>query len=219
MPRELLDQELHTLLENLLAMGALADKAIDKASQALESQDKWLANEVVEGDSAINEARWGLENECYRLLATQQPMATDLRTVGAVLAIVSDLERIADHAKGTARIVLRMTDEPLREPADVIQQMFKICRKDLQLVLQAFVNRDEQLALFVRAADDQIDSLYRQAFNELLAVMMRDPRTVNEGTYLIWTAHKLERIHDRINNIARRTIFMVTGRMEEVEVR
>lgn len=219
MPRELLDQELRTLLSDLLSMSAAVDEAISRAGQALESQDKWLAQEVVEGDTAINEARWKLEEECYRLLATQAPMATDLRTVGAVLSIVSDIERIGDHAKGIARIVLRMTDQPRPGTAGPIRRMFEKCREDFYLVLQAFVNRDEEAARSIQAADDQVDTLYKQAFNELLSAMEEDPHSVNRATYLIWIAHKLERIHDRITNIGRRAIFLVTGQMEELEVR
>lgn len=213
MPRELLDQELYTLLGDLLAVGDMVDEAISKAWLALESQDKWLAQEVVEGDAAINEARWRLEGECYLLLATQQPMATDLRTVTAVLQIVSDIERIGDHAKGIARIILCMTDPPAPDTARLILQMFEKCRQDLLLVLQAFVKRDEEMARSIVAADDRIDALYRQSFSDLLLAMEEDRRNVNRATYLLWMAHKLERIHDRITNMGRRTILLVSGPM------
>ncbi len=216
MPRQLLDQELGTLFRDMLAMGALVDRAIFKAGEALVNRDMALAEEVVKDDTAVNEARWRLEEECYRLLATQQPMATDLRTVGSVLSTVTDIERIGDHAAGIARIVLRMTDRPALEAASLIPQMFQKCREDLRLALEAFYRRDERTARWVCAEDDQIDALYKRVFNELLLVMMRDPASIDQATYLVWVAHKLERIHDRVTNIGRRAVFMITGQMADL---
>lgn len=216
MQRELLDQQLQELFQGLLAMGALVEKAIGKSVQALGKHDTRLAQEVIDEDAAVNQARWRLEEDCLRLLATQQPMATDLRTVGAIFSILSDIERMGDHAEGTARIVLRIADQPLLKPLIDIPRMAAKCQENLRLVLEAFINHDEALARRICAEDEQVDALYKQVFSELLLIMMGDPRTIDRATYLIWVAHNLERIHDRITNIGERVVFMVTGRMEEL---
>lgn len=216
MTRELLDRQLHELFEGLVVMGSMVERAIEKSVQALAKRDTRLAQEVTEEDAAIDEARWRLEEECLRLLATQQPMATDLRTVGAVLSVIADIERMGDHAEGIARIVLRIADQPLLKPLIDIPRMSKKCQEDLRLVLQAFIDHDVELARRICADDDQVDSLYKQVFSELLLIMMGDPRTVDRATYLIWVAHNLERIHDRITNIGERVVFMVTGKMEQL---
>ncbi|MDP2727617.1 MAG: phosphate signaling complex protein PhoU [Dehalococcoidia bacterium] len=218
MTRELFNQQLHELFEDLLAMGGMVEKAIGKAIQALAKRDVRLAQEVIDEDAAIDEARWKLEEECLRILATQQPMATDLRTVGAIMSIVSDIERMGDHAEGIGRLVLRIADQPLLKPLIDIPRMAKKCQEDLLLVLQAFIDHDVELARRICAEDDEVDALYKQVFSELLIIMMGDPRTVDRATYLIWVAHNLERIHDRITNIGERVVFMVTGRVEQLNV-
>lgn len=218
MPREALDQQLHNLFNDVLAMGDMVDRAIEESMQALASRDGGKAQQVIEADTALDMARWAIEEECFRVLATQQPLATDLRTVAALLSVASDMERMGDHAKGIARVVMRMTDQPLLEPSSDISQMAKKCREDLRLVLQAFINRDEPRARFICAEDNSVDAVYKRVFTELLHLMVGDPRTVSRATYLIWAAHKLERIHDRITNIGERVVFIVTGRMEELNV-
>jgi phosphate transport system protein len=215
MPREALDQQLYELFEGLLAMGGMVEKA-EKSVQALARRDTKLAQAVIDEDAAIDQARWRLEEECLRLLATQQPIATDLRTVGAVLSIIADIERMGDHAEGIARIVLRIADQPLLKPLIDSPRMSKKGQEDLHGVLRAFIDRDVELARRICAADDEVDALYKQVFSELLLIMMGDPRTVDRATYLIWVAHKLERIHDRITNIGERVVFVVTGRLEEL---
>ena len=216
MTREILDRQLHELFEGLLAMGGMVEKAIEKSIQALARRDTRLAQEVTDEDAAIDEVRWKLEEECLRLLATQQPMATDLRTVGAVMSVISDIERMGDHAEGIGGIVLRIADQPLLKPLIDIPRMAEKCRQDLRLVLQAFIDHDVETARRICAEDDIVDALYKQVFSELLVIMMGDPRTVDRATYLIWVAHNLERIHDRITNIGERVVFMVTGKMEQL---
>lgn len=216
MTREVLDRQIHELFEGLVSMGSMVEKAIEKSIQALAKRDARLAQEVIEEDAAIDQARWRLEEECLRLLATQQPMATDLRTVGAVLSVIADIERMGDHAEGIARIVLRIADQPLLKPLMDIPRMSKKCQEDLRLVIHAFIDHDVEMARRICAEDDQVDALYKQVFSELLVIMMGDPSTVDRATYLIWVAHNLERIHDRITNIGERVVFMVTGKMEQL---
>jgi phosphate transport system protein len=213
-----LDEQLAGLFEDLLVMGSLVEKAIGKSVQALAQRDAALAQQVIDEDAQINRARWDLEERCLVLLATQQPMATDLRTVGAVLSMVADIERMGDHAEGIARLTLRIADQPLLKPLIDIPRMAKKCQENLGLVLQAFIDRDGELARRICQEDDEIDGLYKQVFSELLVIMMGDPRTVDRATYLIWVAHNLERIHDRITNIGERVIFMITGKVVELNV-
>lgn len=216
MTREILDRQLHELFEALQAMGVLVEKAIEKSIQALARRDTRLAEAVIEEDTAIDRVRWDLEEECLRLLATQQPMATDLRTVSAIMSIISDIERMGDHAEGIARLVLRIADQPLLKPLIDIPRMAKKCQEDLRLVIQAFIDHDVETARRICAEDDEVDALYKQVFSELLVIMMGDPGTVDRATYLIWVAHNLERIHDRITNIGERVVYLVTGKMEQL---
>lgn len=219
MPRVVLDVQLHKLLADLMAMGDTVEGVLERSIRALFERESRLANEVIEERRFIHEVHWALEEECYRLLATQQPMATDLRTVGAVLSVVSDVERIGEHAVGIARIVIRMADEARLEVPKDIRLMSGKCRENLRLVLRAFADRDEVQARRISDQDDDVDAMYRRAFAVLLRGMVDNPGTIDVATHLIWVAHKLERIHDRITNIGERAIFMVTGRMEELNVK
>lgn len=218
MTRETFDRQLKELFDDLVAMGTLVEKAIEKSFQALAKRDTELAQQVVDEDTSINRARWAIEDKCLVLIATQQPMASDLRTITAILSMAAEIERMGDHAAGNARITLRLADQPLLKPLIDIPRMARKCQENLRLVLQSFINHDVELARRICAEDDEIDALYKQVFSELLLIMMGDPRTVDRATYLIWVAHNLERIHDRITNIGERVIFMVTGKVEELNV-
>lgn len=218
MARESFHQALEGLKKDVLAMGELVDQAIDAAIQALKKRDIAWAQKIVEEDIVINRMRFGIEEKCLSLLATQQPMARDLRTIAAVLSIITDLERMADHAEGIARINIMMGDEPLLKPLIDIPRMAQKAREMLGESLQAFINRDIQKAKDLCEEDDEIDGLYNQVYRELLTFMLQDPKTITRATYLLWVAHNLERIGDRVTNICERTVFMVTGKLEEIKV-
>ena len=211
------DRELRGLQDNLLRMGSLVDSAISRSLQALADRNADLARQIVADDAQVNALRFQIEEECIKLIATQQPMARDLRTIVAAMNIITDLERMADHAAGTARIVLRMGDEPLLKPLIDIPRMTDECRDMLRLALDAYVRRDAELARAVAARDDIIDNLYNQIFRELLSFMIEDPRTTTRALYLLLAAHNLERIGDRVTNIAERVIFMTSGEMKELK--
>jgi phosphate transport system protein len=211
--RRPLDERFQALQTDLVRMGRSVDQAIDRSIQALRGHDRNLADQVIAGDAELNRMRYEVEEACLALIATQQPAAGDLRSILAIDSIAVELERMGDHAEGNAKIVLRMgEDSPVIELTQ-IPQMADLCRKMLKESLETFLARDPKAARKVGEQDDEIDRLYRTLFDELVAVMARDPSTVERGTYLLWIAHNLERIGDRITNISERVIFMTTGQI------
>jgi phosphate transport system protein len=218
MPREVFDEQLKELEQELLEMGALVDRAIDRSVQALADRDIDLSRQVIKDDDAINDVQHDIEERCLVLIATQQPLASDLRVIFAIANIATELERMADHAKGIGQIGVMMGPrEPLKPLID-IPRMAQKARWLLETELEAFVKRDVELARSLGDEDDEVDRLYDQVFRELLIFMMDDPRTITRATYLLWTAHNLERIADRAINIGERVVFLVTGKVEEHNV-
>jgi len=216
MPRETFDKELQSLLDDLLAMAGMVDEAIARSIQALADRDGALAQQIIDDDEKINQAQRAIDEQCLVLLATQQPMAGDLRVILSVYSIAAELERMADHAEGIAKITLRIGHEPLLKPLIDIPKMAEQARYLLKNQLQAFVKRDADLARALSEQDEIVDDLYNQVFQELLVFMTRDPGTIRRATYLLWVAHNLERIADRTTNIGERVVFLTTGKVEEL---
>ncbi len=216
--RSAIDRELLQIRDHLLRLSALVDAAIDRSVESLKNRDLALARQIIADDAPINELRFTIEEECMALIATQQPAAGDLRAIIAAMNIVNDMERMADHATGIAKTVTRMGDQPLLKPLVDIPKMAALTRNMLKRSLDAFLARDADAARAIAAQDDEIDHLYKAIFDELLGIMARDPETISRGTYLLWCAHNLERIGDRVTNIAERVIFMATGTMKELNV-
>jgi len=211
-------KRLREIQNEVLAIGSMVDKALDYSVEALKKRDLKLAQEVIDNDRRINQKRYEIEENCVGLIATQQPMAIDLRTIIAVLSIISELERIGDHAEGIAKIVLMIGDEPPLKPLIDIPRMVEKTREMLKRSLDAFVSHDAEAARRIASEDDEVDSLYDQVFRELLTFMAEDPKTITRATRLIWVAHNLERSADRVTNICERVVFTVTGKMEEIGV-
>ena len=209
-------QHLKEVEEGVLTMGTMVAKAVDRAIDALKKRDLTLAHHIIADDAEINKQRFGIEDKCIGLIATQQPMASDLRIIVAVLNIIIELERIGDYAEGIAKIVIMIGDEPPLKPLIDIPRMGEITIDMIHKSLQSFVTRDVELAMRVVSLDSVVDGLYDQVFRELLTFMMVDPKTTNRATRLIWVAHNLERAADRATNICERVVFMVTGKMEEI---
>lgn len=216
MPRQTFQQQLHALQESLLAMGTQVDAAIEHSIESLVNRDASLARDVIVGDLEINQHQREIEEQCLILLATQQPLATDLRVILSISSIVADLERMGDHAEGIAKITLRLIEQPLLKPLVDIPRMAEISRDMLHQQLTAFVDRDVDIARRQTGRDDEVDRLYDQIFRELLVFMMNDPRTISRATYLLWVAHNLERMADRTTNIGERVVFLATGEVEEL---
>jgi phosphate transport system protein len=202
--------------EDVLKMGNMVVRAIERAIEALKKRDLALAHQIIADDAQINKQRFSIEDKCIGLIATQQPMASDLRIIVAVLSIITELERIGDYAEGIAKIVVMIGDEAPLKPLIDIPRMAEITIEMINTSLQSFATRDVELAMKVVSLDTVVDGLYDQVFRELLTFMMVDPKTTNRATRLIWVAHNLERAADRATNISERVVFTVTGKMEEI---
>jgi phosphate transport system protein len=211
MPRTIFEQELTTLQDDLLLMGSMVEKALTKAMDALRNRDMQAAREVVRDDDIIDDKQVEIEDRCIHVIATQTPVARDLRYLLAVLHIGTELERMADYAEGIGKISLMMGDEPPLKPLIDIPRMEDKTMDMMRRSLDALVERDIVVAHQVCDDDDEVDALYDQVFRELLTYMIEDPRNIRRATYLIWVAHDLERVADRATNIAEQVLFLVTG--------
>ncbi|MCL0064095.1 phosphate signaling complex protein PhoU [Dehalococcoidia bacterium] len=209
-------ERLREIQDEILIMGSMVEKAIARSVEALKKRDLKLAEQVVEDDQEINRKRFAIEEDCITIIATQQPMAGDLRIIITVLNLITELERMGDYAEGIARIALMIGDEPPLKPLIDIPRMAEKARDMLRRSLEAFINHDSEEAIRINAEDDEVDNLYEQVFRELLVFMMEDPRTITRATRLMWVAHNLERIADRVTNVCERVVFTVTGKMEEI---
>jgi phosphate transport system protein len=210
--------QLQELRDDVVAMASMVDKATARAMDALQRQDVFLARRVMADDGPINHHRWRTEEQALLLIATQQPMARDLRTIAAAIHIVTDLERMADHAAGIAKIVIATADEPLLKPLVDLPRMAELARAMLNDSITAFVEEDEVTARAIVDRDDEVDALYDQIYRELLTYMLADTGTINRATQLLWAAHNIERIADRVTNICERVVFAATGTLEELAV-
>jgi len=218
MTREQYDHELKDLRGRVVAMASMVDKAITNAVAALAQRDVPLAQQVLAEDRAINEYRWQTEEQALLLIATQAPMAKDLRTIAAAIHIVTDLERMGDHAAGTAKIAIQTADRAPLKPLVDIPRMSEIARSMLHDSITAYIEDDPTEARAIVARDDEVDALYEQIYRELLTFMLADPTTIDQATHLLWAAHNLERIADRVTNICERVVFAATGQLEELAV-
>jgi phosphate transport system protein len=218
MTREQYIFQLKDLRSSVVAMASMVDKAVNNAVAALAQRDVSLAQQVVADDRAINEHRWRTEEQALLLIATQAPMARDLRTIAAAIHIVTDLERMADHAAGIAKIAIQTADQAPLKPLIDIPRMSEIARAMLHDAITAYIEDDQAAARAIVARDDAVDGLYDQIYRELLTFMLADPTTIDQATHLLWVAHNLERIADRVTNICERVVFAATGQLEELAV-
>lgn len=216
--REKFDRDLLRLREDVAAMGTRAGEAIHRAIDALRNRDPVAAEAVIAEDEQIDGLHMELEARCMRLLATQQPMARDLRTIASVFAITIDIERMADHAEGISRATKRLGREPLVKPLVDIPKMEEIVQEMLREALEAFRTLDADRATRMAQKDDMVDSLRSHVFRDLLEIMIRDPATVPRALELVLIAQHLERAADHITNIGERVVFMVTGELRELNV-
>ncbi len=211
-------KRLRGIQAEIVAMGSMVEKAISRSIEALKNRDLNMARGIIDDDQKINNKRFEIEENCIQLIATQQPMASDLRTIVSVLNIISELERIGDYAEGIARIVIMIGDEPPLKPLVDLPRMAEKTNDMLRRSLHAFIDRDAEAARKITTEDTEVDNLYDQVYRELLSYMIEDPRTTTRATRLIWVAHNLERAADRVTNICERVVFIVTGKMEEIGV-
>ncbi len=208
-------EHLKTLNRELHTMAEMVNRAIIRSVTALKERDVEEAKKIKKDDIHINNKRFEIEEQCIHLIATQQPVATQLREIIAVLNIITDLERMGDYAEGIAKIVIKLNGAESVKPLIDIPRMAEIATDMVTQSLDAFADRDVARAREITAMDDDVDDLYHQVIRELISIMIEDPRTITRCTYLMWVAHNLERIADRVTNICERIIFLVTGELVE----
>jgi phosphate transport system protein len=217
MPRENFERELQRLQDEVLLLGSMAEQAVQDAVTALRQMDRKAARVIRKSDQQINEKRYQIEQETLVAIATQQPMARDLRLLAAILEIITELERIGDYAKGIAGIVLMLDKEDVEIPKGELKRMADLGMNMLHRALGAFLARDADVARAITPEDDKIDDLYNKIYRKLLKQMMADPSTVDNATRMMWAAHNLERMGDRVTNICERIVFVVTGEIKELD--
>lgn len=218
MSREQFHRQINQLLDGVIEMGSMVDRAIERSMMALVERDAVSAREVIARDADVNQMNFHLQNSCISLLSLQAPMAGDLRVIVSVTSVLDNLERMGDHAEGIAKIVVMMQDEPLVKPLIDLPIMATKAREMLRLAVQSFVDRDAEAAYGVGRLDDTVDQLYDQIYTDLVQIMVGDPSTIEPSTHLLWCAHNLERIGDRATNIAERTVYAATGMMPQMDV-
>ena len=214
--RETFKRKIDELEGDLVRMGEMVEDAISLSIEALKGLDVKLAQQVVDDDDLIDNFQYDLEARALILSATQQPLAGDLREIASIISVASELERIGDYAEGIATLTIRSAGQPLLKPLIDIPRMSELARRMLRGSLEAFVSQDMEWARGIGHMDDTMDNLYDQVYRELLLYMMEDPRTITRATYLLWVAHKLERIADRTTNICERIVFMATGEQRDL---
>ena len=214
--RKVFHSGLKEIENDVITMGSMVENSLRLSVEALRNRDIVLAEQIISDDDKVNKKRFDIEERSLFLVATQQPVGSELRIIASILNIIWELERIADHAEGIARVTIMIGDEPPLKPLVDIPRMMEKVNHMLRRSLEAFINRDADTARKISTEDDEVDNLYDQVFRELLSFMAEDPRIITRATRLIWVVHNLERSGDRVTNICERVVFVVTGKMEEI---
>jgi phosphate transport system protein len=216
MLRKTFENEIQHLKDEIILLGSMVEQSLLDSVEALKKRDVEWSQRIVDNDKAINDKRFALENEVMIIIATQQPMAHDLRVLASILEVISELERMGDYAKGIGVINIRMGTETLLKPLIDIPRMAQKGADMLHRAVTAFVNEDAETARAIPPEDDEVDGLYDQVYRELMTYIMADPKNIERANWLLWVAHNLERFSDRVTNICERTIFIVTGELVEI---
>lgn len=217
MSRDTLDRQIHHLQDEILLLGSMVEQAVIGAVDALKQRDIATSRKIYDNDHLINEKRYAIENAILILIATQQPMARDLRLMAAILEVITELERIGDYAKGIAKVTIRLGDAPVPLSFRDFTHMADLAVNMLHRGLTAFIAEDAQQAHEIPDEDDEVDALYNQIYRELVAAMIANPEVIDHANLLMWVAHNLERVADRVTNICERTVFICTGELMEMD--
>jgi phosphate transport system protein len=217
MIRKTFENEIQQVKDEVLLLGSMVEHAIITSVEVLKKRDIKGAEKIIAEDKEINKKRFAIENQLMVLIATQQPMAHDLRLLASCMEIISELERMGDYAKGIANINVRMGEEPLLKPLIDIPRMAQIGTSMLHRSLTAFINEDVETAKSIPVEDDEVDALYNQIYRELMMIIIKDPTSIERANWLLWVAHNLERVADRVTNICERTVFIATGEFNEIK--
>ena len=216
MLRKTFETEIKQVKDEILVLGSMVEQAIIDSVDALKKRDIKASERIFAGDRAINKKRFDIESQLMVLIATQQPMAHDLRLLASIFEINSELERMGDYAKGIANINVRMGDAPLLKPLIDVPRMAQKGADMLHRALTAFMDEDIDAARKIPIEDDEVDALYNQVYRELMTIVIADPTAIERANWLLWTAHNLERFADRVTNICERTVFVITGELTEI---
>jgi phosphate transport system protein len=217
MTREYMDNLLKQLKDDVLILESMVREAILDGVKALMTKDKKLAKKVIKGDQEVNDKRFQIENECLITIATQQPMAGDLRTLASILEIITELERMGDYAKGIAKITKLTKSKEILPPLEYLPPMADVTVDMLQKSVKAFVDGDVETARTIPARDDEVDDYFNKIYKGLVKYMKAEPETIKLANHLQWAAHNLERMSDRVTNICERTLFIETGSIYQIE--
>ena len=217
MLRKTFETEIQQVKDDVLVLGSMVEQAILGSVEALKKRDIKASEKIFVQDREINAKRFEIESKLMILIATQQPMARDLRILASTLEIISELERMGDYAKGIANINIRMGDAPLIKPLIDVPRMANKGVDMLHRALTAFINEDVETAKSIPVEDDEVDALYNQVYRELMTFVIADPKMIERANWLLWVAHNLERFADRVTNICERTVFIATGEMKEIK--
>ncbi len=217
MSRKTFETEIQQVKDEVLLLGSMVEHAIIDSVESLKKRDIKASESIITKDKEVNKKRFDIENQLMILIATQQPMAHDLRFLASTMEIISELERMGDYAKGIANINIRMGEEALLKPLIDIPRMAQKGADMLHRALTAFVNEDIESAKSIPLEDDEVDALYNQIYRELMVFIIEDPKNIERANWLLWVSHNLERVADRVTNICERTIFIATGEMSEIK--
>jgi phosphate transport system protein len=217
MTRQTLERQIHHIQDEVLLLGSMIEQAMLKAVNSLKNRDIAEARQIYHADQLINEKRFAIENAILILIATQQPMAHDLRILAAMLEIITELERMGDYAKGIARVTIRLENIEIPIPTQEFDQMAEASISMLHRALSAFVTENPNLAAAIPAEDDQVDQLYNRVYLNVVNAMIANPKIIDHANLLLWVAHNLERMADRVTNICERTVFIATGEILEID--
>ncbi len=214
--RKSFESEIQQLKDELVVLGNLVEQQLLGSVEAFRTRDIAASKKIIEIDDDVNAKRFHIEEQVLITIATQQPMARDLRLLASILEIAGELERMGDYAKGIAKINIRMGDEELLTPLVNIPIMAKKCVSMLDRAVVAFINEDVDEANVIPILDDEIDNLYNLVYTNLMGMIGNDEKTIQRANWILWVAHNLERVADRVTNICERTIFTVTGELKEI---
>lgn len=217
MSRDALDRQFSRIKNEVHNLGEMVEEEMLGAMRALLDRDTASANVVLRRDLAINEKRYSIENAVLTLMATQQPIARDLRRLSAILYIITELERMGDYAKGIAKVTIRLADQPPPIPLDNLMVMAETAVDLLRRAVDAFLREDAETARCIPDGDEQVDAYYDQIHAALIAAMIANPAVIDRANLIMWAAHNIERLADRVTNLCERTIFVATGKMAEMD--
>lgn len=217
MARETFDRQINQVRDEILLLGSMVEQAMLSAVDSLKQRNITVATSVLKADNQINEKRFAIENAILIIIATQQPIAHDLRLLAAMLEIITELERMGDYAKGIARITINLGDADVPIPIREISQMADKAVSMLHRALSAFISENAQQATLIPREDDEVDALYNNVYHQVMNHMIKNPECIDTANSLLWVAHNIERMADRVTNICERTVFINTGELLEMD--